>query len=176
MVCLGHARWVDGADPSDICERLAAEVAAELEATPAQVALLRRRLERLAQVYRDEHGVDVAGLDFLVHIPLKQDKTAAFRDVRDEYAVNPARCYACGDEKQDFAAAISTGMHPFMVSYGFEDFARLTGKIGVPSELISQSPVEFRNRVSHGLGIDGQEDLTFHAPSARLATAEPVLA
>jgi phosphoglycolate phosphatase len=122
------------------------------------------------------HGVDVAGLDFLVHIPLKQDKTAAFRDVRDEYAVNPARCYACGDEKQDFAAAISTGMHPFMVSYGFEDFTRLTEKIGVPSELISQSPAEFRNRVSHGLGIDFQEDLIFHVPSARLATAEPVLA
>src|SRR5690606_39886360 len=31
-------------------------------ATPAQVALLRRRLERLAQVYRDEHGVDVTDL------------------------------------------------------------------------------------------------------------------
>jgi len=32
-------------------------------ATPAQVQLLRRRLERLAQVYREEHGVDVADLD-----------------------------------------------------------------------------------------------------------------
>ncbi|MEZ5246464.1 MAG: glycerate kinase [Acidimicrobiales bacterium] len=32
-------------------------------ATPAQVALLRRRLERLAQVYLDEHGVDVGALD-----------------------------------------------------------------------------------------------------------------
>jgi glycerate kinase len=32
-------------------------------ATPAQVALLRRRLERLAQVYLDEHGVDVLALD-----------------------------------------------------------------------------------------------------------------
>jgi glycerate kinase len=32
-------------------------------ATPAQVELLRRRLERLAQVYLDEHGVDVLGLD-----------------------------------------------------------------------------------------------------------------
>jgi glycerate kinase len=31
-------------------------------ATPAQVELLRRRLERLAQVYRDEHGVDVLQL------------------------------------------------------------------------------------------------------------------
>jgi glycerate kinase len=32
-------------------------------ATPAQVELLRRRLERLAQVYRDEHGVDVLTLE-----------------------------------------------------------------------------------------------------------------
>lgn len=31
-------------------------------ATSAQVALLRRRLQRLAQVYRDEHGVDVLEL------------------------------------------------------------------------------------------------------------------
>jgi glycerate kinase len=32
-------------------------------ATPAQVELLRRRLERLAQVYRQEHGVDVTDLE-----------------------------------------------------------------------------------------------------------------
>ena len=32
-------------------------------ATPAQVELLRRRLERLAQVYLDEHGVDVLDLE-----------------------------------------------------------------------------------------------------------------
>ncbi|MFL6203926.1 MAG: glycerate kinase [Acidimicrobiales bacterium] len=32
-------------------------------ATPAQVELLRRRLERLAQVYREEHGVDVLTLE-----------------------------------------------------------------------------------------------------------------
>ena len=32
-------------------------------ASPAQVAMLRGRLERLAQVYAEEHGVDVAGLD-----------------------------------------------------------------------------------------------------------------
>ncbi len=31
-------------------------------ATPAQVELLRRRLERLAQIYREEHGVDVTAL------------------------------------------------------------------------------------------------------------------
>jgi glycerate 2-kinase len=36
--------------------------AAQKGASPAQVELLRRRLERLAQVYRDEHGVDVTDL------------------------------------------------------------------------------------------------------------------
>ena len=41
----------------------AAEVfAPQKGATPAQVELLRRRLERLAQVYLDEYGVDVRGL------------------------------------------------------------------------------------------------------------------
>ena len=36
--------------------------AAQKGASPAQVELLRRRLERLAQVYVDEHGVDVRAL------------------------------------------------------------------------------------------------------------------
>ena len=41
----------------------AAEVfAPQKGATPAQVELLRRRLDRLAQVYRAEHGVDVTDL------------------------------------------------------------------------------------------------------------------
>jgi len=37
--------------------------AAQKGATAAQVELLRRRLERLAQVYLDEHGIDVLGLE-----------------------------------------------------------------------------------------------------------------
>lgn len=41
----------------------AAEVfAPQKGATPAQVALLRRRLERLAQVYEEQHGVDVRSI------------------------------------------------------------------------------------------------------------------
>jgi glycerate kinase len=40
----------------------AAVFAPQKGATPAQVELLRRRLERLAQVYLDEYGVDVAAL------------------------------------------------------------------------------------------------------------------
>lgn len=38
------------------------EFAPQKGATPRQVELLRRRLERLAQVYRDEHGIDVDAL------------------------------------------------------------------------------------------------------------------
>ena len=42
----------------------AAEVfAPQKGATPSQVELLRRRLERLAQIYRDEHGIDVTPLE-----------------------------------------------------------------------------------------------------------------
>ncbi|HKY15871.1 MAG TPA: glycerate kinase, partial [Microthrixaceae bacterium] len=42
----------------------AAEVfAPQKGASPSQVELLRRRLERLVEVYRDEHGIDVSGLE-----------------------------------------------------------------------------------------------------------------
>jgi phosphoglycolate phosphatase len=102
----------------------------------------------------ERHGVEVDGLDFLIHIPLKQDKTASFRQVQKDFYINPARSYTCGDEKKDFIAAVAAGMHPFMVSYGFEDFQRLTGKIGVPAELVSRTPAEFRYRVCHALDID----------------------
>ncbi len=53
VACDVHTRFVD-----------AAEVfAPQKGATPSQVALLRRRLERLAQVYKMETGVDVAEVD-----------------------------------------------------------------------------------------------------------------
>lgn len=42
--------------------RAADEFGPQKGATPRQVELLRRRLERLAQVYRDEHGIDVDAL------------------------------------------------------------------------------------------------------------------
>ncbi len=41
----------------------AADFAPQKGATPAQVELLRRRLDRLAQVYLAEHGVDVSSMD-----------------------------------------------------------------------------------------------------------------
>jgi phosphoglycolate phosphatase len=104
--------------------------------------------ETLQQLYR-RNGVQVEALDFIIHLPLREDKTPAFRAIRDSFGVNPARAYASGDEKRDFLAAIGSGMHPFMVSYGFESFARLSKKIGIPEELISRHPVEFKQRLLH---------------------------
>jgi phosphoglycolate phosphatase len=109
-------------------------------------------VKTLVRLFR-RNGVQASGLDFLVHLPLRQEKTHCFREARERYRVNPARSYACGDEGTDFLAAVRTGMHPFIVSYGFEDHGRLTGKLGVPPEVISRTPEALRGRVVHALGI-----------------------
>jgi glycerate 2-kinase len=66
MAPLGRFRGVSLEIACDVRTRFvdAAEVfAPQKGASAAQVKLLRGRLERLVQVYRDEHGVDVAELD-----------------------------------------------------------------------------------------------------------------
>lgn len=52
VACDVTTRFVDAAE----------EFAPQKGASPSQVALLRRRLERLAQVYLEEYGVDVTGI------------------------------------------------------------------------------------------------------------------
>jgi phosphoglycolate phosphatase len=109
-------------------------------------------LETLRQLF-GRYGIDIGELDFFVHIPLSDKKTSHFRAIREQFGINPARSYVCGDEHKDFAAAIGTGMHPFMVSYGFEDYDRLTEKFAIPHELISRTSAELCLRVQHGLGL-----------------------
>ncbi|MGD8588890.1 MAG: HAD hydrolase-like protein [Chromatiales bacterium] len=99
-------------------------------------------------------GVAVESFDFFTHLPLKESKTPCFREVRERYLINPARAYASGDERKDYLAAVATGMHPFMVSYGFESYERLIQTIGIPSELISRAPDELKLRVLHALEIE----------------------
>lgn len=99
------------------------------------------------------HDLDIDGLDFLHHIPLREEKTPYFRLVRERFDINPARAYACGDEHRDYAAAQASGMHPFIVSYGFEDFVRLTRKFAIPEEVISRTPHAFSSRVLHALDL-----------------------
>jgi phosphoglycolate phosphatase len=109
-------------------------------------------LETLRQLFQ-RHDIDINALDFLVHIPLSEKKTSQFRAIREQFGINPARAYVCGDEHKDFAAAIGTGMHPFMVSYGFEDYDRLTEKFEIPHELISRTSGELCQRVRHALDL-----------------------
>lgn len=135
-----------------------AELIRELVAAPdITVGIVTRNvtiepLETLRQLFF-RHDIDIAELDFLVHIPLKEKKTAAFRAMRERFGVNPARAYICGDEHKDFIAATRAGMHPFMVSYGFEDHDRLTGKYDVPPELISRTSAELCCRIRHALDL-----------------------
>jgi phosphoglycolate phosphatase len=110
-------------------------------------------LETLRQLFA-RHDIDIGALDFFVHIPLSEKKTSQFRAIREQFGINPARACVCGDEHKDFAAAIGTGMHPFMVSYGFEDYDRLTEKFDIPHELISRTSLELCLRVRHALDLD----------------------
>ncbi|MGZ8287630.1 MAG: HAD family hydrolase [Telluria sp.] len=110
-------------------------------------------LETLRQLFA-RHGIDVDEFDFFDHVPLSEGKTSQFRLTRERFQVNPARAYACGDEYKDFHAAISTGMHPFMVSYGFEDHDRLIEKFAVPDEIISRTPAELCQRIRNALDLE----------------------
>jgi len=148
-----------------------AELVLALVAAPrVRVGLVTRNItlepeETLRRLFA-RHDVDLGALDFLVHVPLSEKKTSRFRVLRESFAVNPAKAFACGDERADFAAARECGMHPFMVAYGFEDFDRLTRKIGVPADLISATPDELRERVLNALDLGVTRPVAISMPSA----------
>ncbi len=144
-----EARMFDGAE--HLIRRLAA-------APDVRVGIVTRNitvnpLETLTRLF-ERHGIEPDLLDFLVHLPLGGDKIGYFRQLRERYEINPACGYACGDEAKDFRAAVGAGLHPFMVSYGFEDYDRLTNKHEVPPEIIARTPDELSRRVLHALGLD----------------------
>ena len=112
-------------------------------------------IDTLEALFRRE-GFDPAKLDFLVHLPLSEEKVDAFREIRARFEVNPALAFACGDEAKDYLAAVGSGIHPFMVSYGFEDFERLTVRHGIPQEVVAQSPEELGARLMHALGLGAE--------------------
>lgn len=99
------------------------------------------------------HGLDAGRLDFLHCLSLREDKAPHFKAVRERLGVNPARAYACGDEHKDYAAALAAGIQPFIVSYGFESHARLTGKFAIPEEVIARTPEELSARLRHALDL-----------------------
>ena len=135
-----------------------AELMRDLIAAPGiRVGLVTRNVTNEPEVTLRKlfmrHGIDIDSLDYMVHVPLRLEKTSFFKQARAQFDINPARAFACGDEHKDFAAAIGAGMHPFIVSYGFEDYKRLTRKFEVPDEVISRTPEEFCARVRNALDI-----------------------
>lgn len=130
-----------------------------IEAPDVRVGVITRNItndpiETLTRLFA-RHDIETDRLDFLVHLPLSEDKLGAFRETRVRFDINPACAYACGDEAKDFRAAVGTGMHPFMVAYGFEGFERLSTKHAIPTEIISRSPDELARRVLHALRLGG---------------------
>ena len=102
------------------------------------------------------HDIDSSEFDHFACIPLGENKTPHLKRVRECLSINPARTFACGDEHSDYAAAISAGLYPFVVSYGFEDHERLIKSFGLPPEIISRSPAEFSERLKHALNLAAQ--------------------
>ncbi|WP_342450199.1 HAD family hydrolase [Thiorhodococcus minor] len=136
-----------------------AELVQALIAAPrVRVGMVTRNIthqpvETLRSLFK-RHGIDTGELDFVIHVPLRREKTEHFRATREHFEISPAWSYVCGDERKDFRAAIGAGMHPFMVSYGFEDHRHLMEKAGVPEELISDTPQELAARLLHALDLD----------------------
>jgi len=128
-----------------------------MEMPDIRVGLVTRNVtiepEKTLQCLFQRHDIDIERFDYFACIPLKEEKTKYLRFARQSFGINPARAYVCGDEYSDYQAAIAAGMHPFIVSYGFENNLRLTKKFEVPGEVISSSPAEFIRCLSHALDI-----------------------
>jgi phosphoglycolate phosphatase len=100
------------------------------------------------------HAIDIDDMDFVCCIALGEEKTPHFRALRERFSINPSRCFACGDEYRDYTAAIGAGMHPLVVSYGFEDYDRLADSFGIPIEVISRTPRELTDALCHALDLE----------------------
>lgn len=99
------------------------------------------------------HDIDIDQLDFVEYLPLSESKGPCFKMVRARLGINPARAFACGDEHRDYEAATAAGLHPLIVSYGFESFERLSTKYAIPEEVIARTPEELAARVRHTLDL-----------------------
>lgn len=100
------------------------------------------------------HGIDLQSFDFFAHVPMRESKATYFQQAREQFQINPARSFACGDEHKDYQSALAAGMHPLVVSYGFEDYQRLTEKFAIPESVIARTPSEMCARVRHSLDLE----------------------
>jgi phosphoglycolate phosphatase len=77
-----------------------------------------------------KHDIEIGHLNFMHYLPLREEKSLYFKAAREQLDIDPAPAFACGDEHGDYAAALVAGIHPLIVSYGFESHARLAIKSG----------------------------------------------
>lgn len=144
-------------DEAQLYPGMAAMIGDLLETPDIRVGMVTRNVTHEPEITLTRlfarHDIDIGRLDFLHHIPLRQEKTPYFKAARERFGINPARAFACGDEHKDYSAATASGMHPFIVAYGFENFARLTRKFAIPAEVISETPPALSARVRHALGL-----------------------
>ena len=139
-----------------------------LAAPDIRVGLITRNVtidphETLRHLFQ-RHDIDTDQFDYFACLPLKENKSDSMKRVRQIFAINPACSFACGDEYSDYTAAISAGMHPFVVSYGFEDNMRLIKKFKVPSEVISTTPEQFGGRLLHALNLTAEAERLLSSP------------
>lgn len=99
------------------------------------------------------HDIDIGDLDYFAHVPIRASKADFFKAASAQFSINPALSFACGDEHKDYASALAAGMHPFIASYGFEDYQRLSKKFEIPQAVISQTPLDLCARVRHALDV-----------------------
>ncbi|MDO9007661.1 MAG: HAD hydrolase-like protein, partial [Thiobacillus sp.] len=94
-----------------------AELIRDLIETPGiRVGMVTRNIchepeSTLARLFA-RHNLDIGQLDFMHYLPLREEKTFYFQAAREQFDINPARAFACGDEHRDYAAALAAGMHP----------------------------------------------------------------
>lgn len=128
-----------------------------IETPDVRVGIVSRNItiepEATLRIVLQRHGIDPGQLDFLRCIALGDSKAVQFRALRADFDLNPARAYACGDEYRDYSAAIEAGLHPLVVSYGFEDYRRLTDDYSIPVEVVARTPDEMAARLCHALDL-----------------------
>jgi phosphoglycolate phosphatase len=122
-----------------------------------KVGLVTRNISNEPQVTMAKlfarHDIDIGDLDYFAHVPIRASKADFFKAASAQFSINPALSFACGDEHKDYASALAAGMHPFIASYGFEDYQRLSKKFEIPLALISQTPLDLCARVRHALDV-----------------------
>ena len=142
---------------ADLYPGIAALFSDLIAAPDIRVGLVTRNItndaEQTLRALFARSGVDLNALDFVHRIAVRDDKASQFKRMREQFDINPARCFTCGDEHHDYLAAIASGMQPFIVSYGFEGYQRLAVKFGIPSEVIARTPEIVCQRIRHALDL-----------------------